>query len=453
MKKWFNPVLLVVLILGTAISAVPAFGSGIDNKQSFSAAYAGSLSRNAATDEPDIAAYNPAGMMMLKNGLHFEFNIQPFTFDYEHSYGNETHTASPNLASPTAFAIHKSDNWAFWGAFTVNGGGGEVEYDNGNIITEGIGNMGALGMFTDGFPTSQIPAGAPGLSMPGGTLSNEYAYVESYDYTFTTGVSYKINEMFALAAGVRYVITDKEVDIHGDYTDPVGTMTHVAGKYEQEADGFGGIFGINIHPSDTVNIGIRYETRVNLDWETTVAGESKGTVGESILGVFGRQDGQSYARDLPAVLALGVEWSIMPKLTISPSYTLYFEKDADWGDQNDSVDGNSYDLALSLRYDFSEKWTGTIGYMYTDVDMKPQNFGIIEKMSPPLDCHTLAVGGKYKWNERLAFTLGLAGFFYIDDTAPAVTATPIPGNPTITPEVTYDKVLYQCAVGIRYSFF
>ena len=424
MKKWFKPVLLVVLALGMA---APAFGGGIDNKQNFSAAYAGSLSRNAATDGADVAAYNPGGLTMLENGFHLAVDLQPFTFDYDHNYNGETKTATPYLVAPTAFGVYKSDDWAFWGAFTINGGGGETYYKEGNIITEGIGNALSAGAFA--------AAGLPG----GGTLINESAYAESFDYTLTTGAAYKINDIFSVAAGVRYILTDKNVDIHGDYSG-----THIAGKYSQEADGFGGIFGINIHPSDTINIGIRYETQVNLDWETDTS--EANAAGKALLTVFDRIDGQSYARDLPAVLALGLEWKIRPNLTIKPSYSLYFEKDADWGSQNDAVDGNSYDLALAVQYDINEKWSVSTGYMFIDVDMQPENFGIIEQMNPPLDCHAVALGARYKFDERLTLTFGLTGYFYGDETAPANPAKGLP-------EVTYGKTLYQAGIGIQYRFF
>lgn len=422
MKKWFKPVLMMVLTLGMT---VPAFGGGIDNKQNFSAAYAGSLSRNGATDGADVAAYNPAGLTILGNGFYLEVDAQPFTFDYDHTYNGETHTSSPSLVAPTAFAVHKSDNLALWGAFTINGGGGETKYEDGNIITEGIGNALSAGMFAE--------AGLPA----GGTLENQYAYAESFDYTFTTGATYKINDIFSIAGGIRYIITDKEVDIHGDYLG-----TYIAGKYDQEADGFGGIFGLNIHPGNTVNIGIRYETQVDLDWKTDTS--KSNTAGVALLSAFDRVDGQSYARDLPAVLALGLEWKVRPNLTLKPSTSLYFEKDADWGTQNDAVDGNSYEVALAAQYDINQAWSITTGYMFIDVDMKPENFGIIEKMNPPLDCHAVALGTRYKYNERLTFTFGLTGYFYVSDTAPAT---------AVTPEVTYEKTLYQAGIGLQYKFF
>ncbi|MGD9823430.1 OmpP1/FadL family transporter [Desulfobacter sp.] len=418
MRRWF----LIVLILGTA---VPAFGGGIDNKQNFSAAYVGSLSRNAATDGADAAAYNPAGLMQLQNGTYLEVDLQPFTFDYDHEFNGETQTASPNLIAPMAFGVHKREKWAVWGAFTINGGGGETEYDNGNIITQTVENLMAAGAFYRG-------AGI----LPGGTLSQPYAYAKSYDYAFTTGLSYDLHPMVSVAAGVRYVITDKEVDLHGTYNG-----SYILAKYEQEADGFGGVIGIDIHPSDKLNIGIRYESEVNLDWDTDTGGSNPD--GIFLLRQFGRVDGQSYARDLPAVLAIGLEWKILPKLTLKPSFSLYFEEDADWDTQNYAVDGNSFDLALALQYDVNADWSLTAGYLYIDVDMKPENFGIIEQMNPPLDCHAFALGAKYRMTEQITLTLSAAGYFYKDDTAPAT---------LVSPEVTYDKTLYQGGIGIQYRF-
>lgn len=442
MKNWLRLWCALVIVAGLS---TPVFAGGVDNKQNFSAAYAGSLSRNAATDGADIAAYNPAGIMFLDDGLYLDMSVQPFTFDYDHEYNGQTRSASPWLATPTAFAIYKSDRWGVFSGFTINGGGGETEYDDGNIITEKIGNFAAMGAFTSpGYAQYEAFTGTtrPNNSQlaPGGTLSDEYAYAKSFDYTFTTGVSYRVNSFLSVSAAARYVWTDKEVDIHGTYT-VGGTPQLVVGKYDQEADGFGGVFGANIRASETVNIGIRYETRVNLDWETTVDSASKGTVGENILWMNGRVDGRSYGRDLPAVLGLGLEWRALPKLTVNPSYTLYFEEDADWDTQNSKVDQNSYDLALSLQYDINETWSATAGYMYIGIGIHPEDYGIIEQMSPPLDCHAVALGLKYRATKRLLLTFGLTGYFYQADT-----------DYVTTPNVTYDKELYSGAIGIQYRF-
>ena len=176
-----------------------------------------------------------------------------------------------------------------------------------------------------------------------------YAYAKSYDYTFTTGVSFDLHPMVSVSAGIRYVRTDKEVDIHGTYNG-----SYILARYEQEADGFGGVIGIDIHPSDKLNIGIRYDSQVNLDWETET--DASNQLGHILLNAFGRVDGQSYARDLPAVLALGREWEVLPKLTLKPSFSYYFEEGADWDTQNDAVDGNSFEMAMGLQEDLNADW-------------------------------------------------------------------------------------------------
>ncbi|MCG8617328.1 MAG: outer membrane protein transport protein [Desulfobacterales bacterium] len=438
MKNWLK--LWCVLIIVTGLST-PVFAGGVDNKQNFSAAYGGSLSRNAATDGADIAAYNPAGLTHLQDGFFLDVNAQPFNLDYDHTYNDETKTATAFLVTPTVFSVYKKNNWALFGAFTINGGGGETEYEDGNIITNDIGLAARGGRYQNGSaantpnPTEFLDAG--------GTFSDEYAYAKSFAYTFTTGTAYKINNIFSVAAGVRYVITDKEVDIHGTYTEPDADVVNVVGKYDQEAKGFGGVLGLNIRPSETLNIGIRYETKVKLDWETEVDDSSKGTVGENILYDNGRIDGEDAARDLPAVLALGLEWRAIPKLTVNPSFTYYFEKDADWGSQNHNTDENSYDLALGLQYDVNEKWSLTTGYMYIGIGIHPEDFGIIEKMSPPLDCHAFAMGVKYKMTQRLMLTLSGTGYFYQADTDyESATGT----------DVTYDKEIYYGGIGVQYRF-
>ncbi len=240
MKKVIISIFAWLLIAGFFVDFV--FAGGVDNKQNYSANYAGTVSRNAAVEGADIAAYNPAGIMELKNGMHLELDTQFLHLDYDHNIYGQNYEATSNPVAPALFSIYKQDKWAAYGSFTIVGGGGTVEYDEGNVVTKTIGNVSTAGAF---YP----------VLLPGGVLSDEFAGVESYDYGFTAGLSYKINDIFSVSGAARYVTTDKEVDIHGTYTQG-GTDTYILGKYDQEADGLGGVFGLNIKPNDTVNIGL-----------------------------------------------------------------------------------------------------------------------------------------------------------------------------------------------------
>ena len=206
----------------------------------------------------------------------------------------------------------------------------------------------------------------------------------------------------------------------------------------RKRDGFGGIFSVNVKACDTVNIGIRYETEVNLDWENKVRSDSRGTVGENILWDERPVHDKDYARDMPAIFGIGVEWQITPKLSINPSFTYYFEDDADWGSQNAKVDDDSYDLAIAFRYDINETWSATLGYMYIGIGMSPDDYGIIEKMSPPLDAHCFALGAQYRMNEKWTFNFGASAYLYEADGAVAN---------GFNPATTYDKELYSLGIG------
>ena len=426
MKKW-----MIISICAGLICGFSSYASagGVDNKQNFSAAYAATGSRNAALEGGDIAAYNPAGLVHLENGTHVEVDGQFLYLDYDHEISGKDYGLTNLIKCPTTFITHKKDKWAAYGTFTINGGGGDVEYKRGNSITKGLGTAIAAGAF----------ASSAGLA-PGGSLSDEYAYSKCCYYTLTAGGAYALNDKLSLAGGLRYVITDKKVEIHGTYST---NNQYILGKYAMDARGWGGVLSMNYRHSDELNLSLKYETIVKLDWDTAVDNDS-GSVGKVILAANGRVDGQTYARDLPALLALGAEYKISPQLTLAPSFTYYFERDADMGSQNAKVDKDSYDIGLAARYQINEAWSATLGYMYTDVGIDADDFGIIEKMNPPLDCHTLNLGGRYKMNEKWQFTMGLMASFYVDDTARADAK----GNP----KTTYEKTVTTLAIGLNYTF-
>ncbi len=442
MKKGLSSFVLGCLLWGMT---TPALAGGVDNKQNFSADFVGTGSRNAAIDGADVAAYNPAGIMQMKNGGYLEFNGQAITLDYDHRINGRDYGLSDLALIPTTFGIYKQDKWALYGTFTINGGGGEVEYKEGNTITQGIADGANAGMFTnaflDNYATLTGTARPNGASLsPGGVFSNQYAYSESAHYTLTVGGAYALTDALSLGAGIRYIITRKEVDIRGDYS---GSPDPVIGKYSQDSDGWGGVVSVNYRISSHLNFAAKYETIVKLDWKTEMAGASRGNVGENILWMNDRVHGREYARDLPAVFATGFEWHALSNLTLCPSFTYYFEKEADWDIQNAEVEENSYDLALALRYEMNEKWSATLGYIYTDIGIKPEDFGIIEKMNPALDCHSFTIGGKYRMDQRWTFTTGIMASFYVSDTAPASVPNP---------ETTYKKDVMTYAVGIQYRF-
>ena len=63
--------LVMLCIVGlTVFSASAIWAGGADNKTNWSAEYIRTLNRNAATDAADIVMYNPAGVMVMEDGLY-----------------------------------------------------------------------------------------------------------------------------------------------------------------------------------------------------------------------------------------------------------------------------------------------------------------------------------------------------------------------------------------------
>ncbi len=239
-----------------------------------------------------------------------------------------------------------------------------------------------------------------------------------------------------MAAGIRYVDATKDVESYADSTSPLGA---VYASYDEEADGWGWIASLNFKPREDLLFAARYESRVELEFETNVNDTTP--LGAGVLNSLGKTQGAKYDRDLPAVLGLGISWDAMDRLNLNSSFTYYLEEDADRDGEEDLVD-NSYDIAVSATYRFLDNLRASIGYMYTDVGIDAKDYGLTEKMSPVLDAHSFFCGLGYDIRTNITIDLGVMINFYDEQTA----LDPM-GNP-----VTYDKQNNAVALGIAFRF-
>jgi long-chain fatty acid transport protein len=193
------------------------------------------------------------------------------------------------------------------------------------------------------------------------------------------------------------------------------------------------VIGLNISPTDQWNIGIRYNTKVNLDYDQTVNQDNFG-----ILPSQGITNGGESTRDLPAILALGVSYKLNDKIRLETNLTYYFNEDADWMGDEDLVD-NSYDLGLALEYTFNPKLKGSIGYAHTDTgidaeDMLPE--------SPELNANTIVGGVAYECIPDTILNFGIGNSFYQSDSFVSPVGT-----------IEYEKNNFFIALGVQYKFF
>jgi long-chain fatty acid transport protein len=411
MKKFFVFLCVAGLI---AASASPLFAGGIENKHNWSAEWVRSLNRNASTDSADAVSYNPAGVMKMDNGFYLNATGQYALKEYSNTEpntpplynGTKYSTDDPDFV-PSLFGLYKQDKWAAYGAVTIVVAGGTIDFENGSYTTKRLG----LGLF--------------GLNP-----FTHHLEGESYFIGYTLGGAYKINDMISVSLGARFV--DASRTFKGNAT--LGATSYIV-DYEETGDGWGGIIGVNIAPTEELNIGLRYETKTGIDLKTDV---KQNTVPAAALPLT---NGAERNRDVPALLGLGVSYKFTPKIRVEADLTYYFNDDAGWTDNpvsgaDETQKDNGYDIGIACEYTFNSKWKASVGYMYTDVGIDPDNMSI---ETPELDADTLAAGVAFKATPNLDFNLGILESFYKDDT----TST----------GVKLEKEVVIIAFGVQYKFF
>ena len=423
MKKLFVFLCVAGLI---AASASPLFAGGIDNKTNWSAEYIRTLNRNAATDSADIVSYNPAGVMKMEDGLFGNLSVQYINKDYTNKVdGTDLDSTEPSFL-PGLFALYKQDKWAGFFAFTIPGGGGYVDFKDGDYTTTAA--MALITQKSGGvydIPVSQNIEG------------------ESYYYGFTLGGAYEINDMFSVSLGARYIDAHRESKGSATLNSSQSSLIPPLNAnidYEEDADGWGGIIGVNIAPSSELNIGLRYETKTSLDFDQQVNTDDQG-----LLPSLGVNDGASVSRDLPATLGLGLSYKFTPKIRVETNFTLYLNSDAGWTDtsplpRDPSDVDNGYDLGIAVEYTFNNKLKGSLGYLHTDTGIEAEN---MLPESPELNANTIGAGVAYEAIPGMILNFSLGNAFYEDDSfVSAITGA----------EVEYQKNNFFLAFGIQYKF-
>jgi long-chain fatty acid transport protein len=427
-EKWIVTLAAVGLLFATVS---PLMAGGIINKSNQSADYFRSLTRHASTDAADIVAYNPAGVMKLENGLYTKLDLLFINKKYTNTVGNvypftgeegtyETTSGSP---VPSFFTVYKKDKWAGFFSFTVPGGGGKVEYDDGNARTV------------------QLSAGiiaASGGSLTG--INDMYLEADSFQYGFTFGGAYEISEMFSVAGGVRFI---DATQTFAGYTQ-LNTIAMTTQKYEvdleRDATGFGYFLGLNVAPTDKINIGLSYYSNTALDFSTDVSRDDVGVVGS--LGWD-----EDVREDLPGVLGLGVAVRPIDPLLVELNYTHYLESRAALDDSRfeSSDEGDSYELGLSLTYAFHSQWRASLGYLHTNI-VGMEKVSLLTE-APELDADTIGAGVVYSPIDRLDISLG-----YTDVNYEGVTTSD--SNSSRAPVGTeLEKDVWALSLGLQYHFF
>lgn len=357
MKNFKGLIALFITISGATI-----FASSIDYRGNQSADFIRTLNRNASLDGADIVVYNPAGTAMMEDGFHINLGNQFVLKEYGmelNSTGTDYVSDYPSLILPNFDIVFKNNNWAVFGGFSIPAGGGTVDYE-------------------DGIPSL--------LSFPGPSLEASSIY-----YGGTLGGAYAINKMISVSLSGRVIYATKEILAKSSV---LGTLLDT----KQTALGYGGIIGLDVKPIDNLNIGLRYETITELDFEA----ETK-TIYSALISSFPQYSDKAKTRkDLPALASLGVAYTVIDNLMLETGITYYFIEQANADDAYDDYD-NGFDASIGAEYTLNGNLVLSLGYLYSKTGA---NEDTVNDFDMALDSHNISVGGKYSVNDMIDVSLG-----------------------------------------------
>ena len=419
------------LMLMALLASVNAYGGSIDYLAQQDAEYFAHPSMIGKIGTSG-AFYNPAGTVFMEDGTYFKVNAQTIFKDYtmntnvkDHLSGDviksEHNSDYPSPMVPSFQFVKKDGDRSYFAHAGIAAGGGTVKYDNGISAFEFIGEEieKSLGGAVD--------------YIRGTTIEGS-----SFYYNINFGMAQKLNEKFSVAGGIRLIYATRALKGTGNFD--LDLSNNKMGKYnvdvtldaEREAYGVGGVIGFNYKPTDRLNIGFKYETEVELDFEAknktngvSVNATSKnsptgmeGIIGGGIENSLKNEavikewivDGN---RNLPAMMALGISYDMTDKLTLLASGNYYFIEQANEDHAYDNYT-NGYEASIGFDYKLNEKYTLMAGYQYTNTG---SNEGTYKDTDYALDAHMYCVGMSYSPNETRKYTLSYGFVDYQDGTS------------------------------------
>ena len=430
---------VVSIVLFIFISGTNLFAQ-MDNLSNMSAEWMRSAARNAATDAADVVVYNPAGITKMSDGFHLNFSNQSLFRNPSHSYdlglgeGVKTWSqGSADLFLPNIYFAYKKNNWALYSGIFNAGGGATMDYRNGSITTDLI-SLGALTTAQGAYSTT----------------TNQMLKASSMYLTTTLGGTYSIKKGWSVSMAVRNIsakntalasmtLTSSPID----YPDQPLNL-----DAEYNANGWGGVISMNMSPVEHLDVSVRYETQVNLDFKTKT---NKDDFGLSI-------DGSMNRRDLPAVFAFGAAYEWCPNFKMYADMNYYFQENADWGKSTvltnevplSKLAGNAAIYALGFQYQASPKWMMSWGGGYTKMNFNDKegyytNIGTYEVVQS--DNYNLNMGCAYKASGKVTVNAGYMHTFYPNNqTVKALLAQPL------DVDVTINNSINAFAIGVDLAF-
>ena len=445
--------------IAMSIVSISTFAGGLLTNTNQNAIFLRNPARDAAIAIDGVYS-NPAGIAFLPQGFHLSLSWQAAfqkrqitsTFPYyamgEGNNGSTTKFFEGKAVAPVipsfqaAYVIN--DKWSVSAQFAVGGGGGKCEFEDGLATFEKLVGGQLVGAQATSYGMDQQLTG------------------KQYFYGIQLGATYKIGDKVSVFGGARAVLAScgyeasiKNVTANGmaagtylsavkaqvdagiqqlepvkdlpDYKEQYAKLVANSAALAQGAallgqdlaldcsqSGFGitPIIGVDVNLGK-LNLAAKYEFRTKIELEN----ESSNSA--SVDAMFpAYKDGAKVRSDIPALLTVGAQYSVLPTWRLAAGYHLYFDTDAEGSATG--VSDNTWELTFGTEWDATERLTLSAGvqrtkYGFADEEMSDMNFNISSV--------ALCLGGAYKFNEKLKMNVGYMHSFYTDHEVVSATAT------------------------------
>ena len=441
-------VLLASLMLTAATTTATAGGILTNTNQSID------FLRNPARDAAiglDGVYSNPAGVAFMPEGFYLGINWQyahqtrtiecnnPLFALGKKNNGQSTKTFEGIADAPfipSIQAAYNKGNWSLQFNFSVPGGGGACEFQDG---------LGSFESVVGGIANQLKPLGATGYDMDG------YMQGRQYYFGFQLGAAYKVTKNLSVYGGLRVLygtatykakISNIMVNTANGYLDfgsfLQGATTTVdagiskvnAGIAQYQAAGVDVPAELTTQlaqlegTKQSLNSLQKYSQGVNLlcnqssvgvapvigiDWrvgkfnfaakyeaKTEIHMKNESTVNEAseIPAVNKFRDSEKVDEDSPAQLALGAMWNISNDFRLNLGYHHFYDKDVKWyNNTQDLLNGGTNEYLAGVEWDLTDKLTISGGGQITRYQLTDE---YMNDMSFVVNSYSLGFGFNYK---------------------------------------------------------
>lgn len=429
---------LMLLALAAVVLSTATYTASIDHIQTYTPEYLGNQAQNGMINNASVY-YNPAGLTHLQDGTYIHVGAELAIGHEKMKYNGKDYKATLLQPIPN-FAMYKvKDNSALYWTFGGIGGGGDLKYKDGVAGTAVIPHL-IQGSFGSLFKE---------INDVGSSAEGKNLYAQT-----TLGKVWTVDEKLSVSFGGRLVYGIRNlkgnIDIETKVNPEIQGMISMVSELKTGLDGFKNIhadidsernawgygfqLGMNYKASEKLNLAMRYDSRVKLNFKAKGSMNNFKHPGIPPLmdpidigfGNFYPEyiPGTKVRRDLPAVLALGASYKVSDNLTMALSGNYYFNKDA----KMDRIAGsgklganeikgfeaeydNGWEIALGAEYRMKKfpQWAvlGSVNYAYTGA--KVTSYDDVEYA---LNSFTIGTGLKYNPDDTSEWLFTISHFIY-----------------------------------------